>query len=77
MKKLPKTLYVRWEQGNKTEAPWLVTGETARECLEDPDDQKEIGVYELRKMIVAKSTVSISVQAKASRRTSSRSKTNS
>lgn len=61
--KLPKTLYVRWDYPENGD-PWLVTGDSGEELLENATDQKTIGVYELKKTVLVKSTVSVSVMEK-------------
>lgn len=66
-KKLPKTLYVRWDYPTNGD-PWLLTGESAEDLLEDAADQKTVGVYTLTRQAVVKSSVSVSVRAKTSSR---------
>jgi hypothetical protein len=63
--KLPKTLYVRWEYPNNGhDDPWLNVNETVEDSLESASDEKIVGVYELKKKVLVKSTVSVSVQEK-------------
>jgi hypothetical protein len=62
--KLPQTLYVRWDYPNNGE-PWLTVNETAEDSLETATDEKIVGVYELKKKLLVKSTVSVSVSEKA------------
>lgn len=62
-KQLPKTLYVRWDYPDHDE-PWLSVNEDPEDSLESASDQKIVGVYELKKKVLVKSTVSVSVQEK-------------
>ena len=62
-KKLPKTLYIRWDYPKNSE-PWLTVNENAEDSLEDATDQKIVGLYELKKKVLVRSTVSVSVQEK-------------
>lgn len=59
-RKLPQTLYVRWEDPGRGEEPFLREGESVEDLMDAPPDTQTIGVYELQKLIVAKSTVSVS-----------------
>jgi hypothetical protein len=61
--KLPQTLYIRWEYPDNGE-PWLTVNESAEDSLESATDEKIVGVYELKKKVLVKSTVSVSVQEK-------------
>ena len=63
-KKLPKTLYVRWEQSGNDDS-WLRVNEVAADSLDSASDEKVVGVYELKKKVLVKSTVSVSVSEKA------------
>ena len=61
--KLPRTLFIRWDYPKNGE-PWLLVNDTAEASLEDASDEKIVGVYELKKKVLVKSTVSVSVQEK-------------
>jgi hypothetical protein len=62
--KLPQTLYVRWNYPGGNEEPWLTANESAEDSVESASDEKVVGVYELKKEVLVKSTVSVSVQEK-------------
>lgn len=65
MKKLPQQLFVRWDG---KDLDWLNADTTADALLESASDQKTLGVYELKRTVVAKSTVAVSVREKTSSR---------
>jgi hypothetical protein len=64
LKKLPGTLYVRWEYPDRDE-PYLTTSEVPEDCLEGARDEQTAGVYELKEIVSIKSTVTVSAKRKA------------
>jgi hypothetical protein len=61
--KLPQKLYIRWDYPVNGD-PWLTVSEIAEDALESASDEKIVGVYELKKKVLVKSTVSVSVSEK-------------
>ena len=59
--KLPRTLYIRWDYPDNGK-PWLTVNQNAEDSLEFVSDEKIVGVYELKKKVLVKSTVSVSVR---------------
>jgi hypothetical protein len=54
MKKLPKELFVTW---NEDDEPWLNTSQKIEDLLDSPPDSKKVGVYKLVKTVTAKTDV--------------------
>ena len=62
-KALPKMIYVRWDKPLNGE-PYLQPALGPEDLLEFAADEKTIGVYTLKEIVVAKSTITTSVRKK-------------